>query len=1050
VPQPDCPRSPAGFNSSDGNNRLQEDLMTRCNNQVSSEVRRVLILSAMTAAAAAGAPAMAADAAPEATEAPIQEVVVTGSRIQSPNVTSISPVTTVSAADITATGLTRTEDILNNLPMVFAGQNSTVSNGATGTADVNLRGLGPQRTFVLVNGRRLGPGSGSGTNISDINEVPAALIERVDILTGGASSVYGADAVAGVVNFVLNTKFQGVKIDAGYDFYQHTQHNGAASIVAARGFDLPDHSVNTGFGKNVSILIGSNFADDRGNATIYATFDTKAPVLQSKFDHSACVLDTNKAGNLLCGGSATSARNGAGGYFQAYGLAPGPALFTNTVDGTTGAWRPYVSAQDAYNFGPLNFFQTPNTRWTAGAFLTFDLNPHLTTYGEVMFERNTSSAQIAGSGDFFQNSFIPCNDPLLTAEEQASICSPANLAAQTPPGGPTPTGLNISIARRNVEGGGRVATFRSDNARVVFGAKGDINEAWHYDAYVQRNTVDFSNTNDNFFNNANIIKATNVIPNPAAGQPGNVPGVAAGAPVCQSVSDGSDPACVPWNIWTPNGVTKEALAYLSIPLLIENTTTEQVVSGSITGDLGKYGVKLPSAEEGVVINFGAEWRSESADFVPDYQSLLGNAAGSGGPTPPVHGAFTVREVFTEASIPLADHVAFANSAALTAGYRYSSYSEGFKTNTYKIGAEWAPVQDVRTRFSYQRAVRAPNIFELYQATAVGLDGTTDPCANAPGETPAATAAQCALAGVLPGQYGNIGANSAQQYQGLLGGNPKLQPEKSDTYSAGLVLQPHWVPNLVVSLDYFNIKVKDTIGPIGADTILTSCVATGDPIFCSAIHRDPNGSIWKTFAGYVSDLNVNFGSLSTKGIDLKADYRLPLSSLGSLSFSLEGTKLIALNTQPLTDGPSYNCEGYFGTVCGASNPGWRHVLNTTWATPWDGLDLTVRWRYVGQVRSEQFDSNPSLAGNPFPATANVAAYNYIDMSAMFNLYKGVRLQLGVNNIADKDPPIITSGGGPYGSDCNAITPNGSSCNGNTFPGTYDALGRFFFAHISAQF
>jgi iron complex outermembrane recepter protein len=500
----------------------------------------------------------------------------------------------------------------------------------------------------------------------------------------------------------------------------------------------------------------------------------------------------------------------------------------------------------------------------------------------------------------------------------------------------------------------------------------------------------------------------------------------------------------------PNGVTREALAYLSIPLLVENTTTEQVVSGSITGDLGKYGVKLPTAEDGVVINFGAEWRSESADFVPDYQSLLGNAAGSGGPTAPVSGAFTVREVFTEASIPLADHAAFADSAALTTGYRYSSYSEGFKTNTYKIGAEWAPIKDIRTRFSYQRAVRAPNIFELYQATAVGLDGSTDPCANAPGEAPAASAAQCALAGVTPGQYGNIGANSSSQYNGRLGGNPNLQPEKSDTYSAGLILQPHWVPNLVVSLDYFNIKVKDTIGPIGSDNVLQTCLATGDPAFCSGIHRDPNGSIWKTLAGYVDDLNVNFGSLSTKGLDVKADYRQPLAGLGSLAFSLEGTKLIALNTQTLTDGPTYNCEGYFGTLCGASNPGWRHVFNTTWSTPWDGLDLTMRWRYIGQARSEQFDSNPSLAGNPFPLTSHVPAYNYIDMSAMFNVYKGVRLQVGVNNIADKDPPVITSGGGPFPSDCPTITPNGSSCNGNTFPSAYDALGRFIFAHVSAQF
>jgi len=1010
--------------------------MTRSSNQVSSAVRSALFLSAVAAAAASGAPAMAADAdAPAASEAPIQEVVVTGSRIQSPNVTAISPVTTVSAADITATGLTRTEDILNQLPMVFAGQNSTVSNGSDGTASINLRGLGPQRTLVLVNGRRLGPGPGSGSNVSDINEVPAALIERVDILTGGASSVYGADAVAGVVNFVLNTKFQGVRIDAGYDFFQHTQHNAAAGVVAAAGDQLPEHSVNTGFGKNVSILMGSNFADDRGNATLYATFDKKAPVLQAKYDYSACVLDSTKAGNLKCGGSGTSASGRAGGYFQAYGLAPGPALFTNTVDGQTGAWRPFTTS-DLYNFGPLNFYQTPNERWTAGGFLTFDVNSHVTTYGEVMFQRNTTQAQIAASGDFFQPSFIPCNDPLLTPEEQASICSPANLAAQ---GNPDPSGINMYIGRRNVEGGGRVGTFRSDNARLILGVKGDINDAWHYDAYVQRNTVDFSNGNENYFSNANIIKSLNVVPDPVTGQA-----------VCQSVVDGSDPACVPWNIWVPGGVTKEALKYLQIPLLIEATTTEQVASGSITGDLSKYGVKSPMADDGIVVNVGAEWRGESADFTPDYQSLLGNAAGAGGPTAPVHGGFTVREVFTEVSAPIAEHQVWAESASLTAGYRYSSYSEGFKTNTYKVGAEWAPIKDIRTRLSYQRAVRAPNIFELYQAQAVGLDGSTDPCASPAGVAPVATQAQCALTGVSGAQYGNIGRNSAAQYNGFIGGNPALKPETSDTYSAGIVLQPHWVPNLVVSVDYFNIKVKDTIGPIGEDTILAQCIATGSPTFCNSIHRDANGSLWKTNNGFVDDLNVNFGSLSTKGLDIKADYRQPLPALGSLAFSMEGTKLIALNTQTLTNGPTYNCEGYFGTVCGASNPGWRHVFSTTWATPWDGLDVTLRWRYIGKAASEQYDSNPSLAGTPFPLTGHIPAYNYLDMSAMFNVYKGVRFQVGVNNIADKDPPVVMSGGGGFGSDCPTITPNGSSCNGNTFPGTYDAMGRFIFAHITAQF
>lgn len=227
------------------------------NRKLQFAVHAALAAAAATAVVPAAWSQTAPAAANENPNAGLEEVVVTGSRITSPNLTAISPITSVDAGYISSTNLTRTEDILNNLPMVFAGQNSTVSNGATGTASVNLRGLGAQRTLVLVNGRRLGPGQGTGTNVSDINEVPAALIERVDILTGGASSVYGADAVAGVVNFVLNTHFEGVKIDTSYSYFQHQNNNdlGSAALAAA-GDAAPDHSVNTGFGKNVSILIG--------------------------------------------------------------------------------------------------------------------------------------------------------------------------------------------------------------------------------------------------------------------------------------------------------------------------------------------------------------------------------------------------------------------------------------------------------------------------------------------------------------------------------------------------------------------------------------------------------------------------------------------------------------------------------------------------------------------------------------------------------------------------------------------------------------------------
>ena len=1004
------------------------------NRKLQFAVRAALAAAAATAVVPAAWSQQAAPATASNAPAPsgLEEVVVTGSRITSPNLTAISPITSVDAGYIGSTNLTRVEDILNNLPMVFAGQNSTVSNGATGTASVNLRGLGAQRTLVLVNGRRLGPGQGTGTNVSDLNEVPAALIERVDILTGGASSVYGADAVAGVVNFVLNTHFEGIKVDSSYSYFNHSNNNSRAqTAVNAAGDALPDSSVNTGFGKNFSVLMGSNLADNKGNATFYLTYDKTAAVLEAKYDYAACVLDATKSTpGVKCGGSPTTARNGAGGYFQAYGGTPSAALFTNTVDGKTGAFRPYNPNTDAYNFGPLNFYQRPNERWTGGSFLNYEINDHLTAYGELMLARNTTDAQIAASGDFFTATKIPCTDPLLTAAEAAAICGAA--AAQNSTDGTA----NLYIGRRNVEGGGRVLDVTNNTIRAVVGLKGDIIDGLTFDVYAQRDSTDTIFRNLNYFDATRVQNALNVVTNPATG-----------LPACQSVVNKTDLNCVPWNIWVPNGVTPAATNYLSIPLLTDATTIEYVVSGSVTADMAKWGIKSPLADEGIKVNVGAEYRSESAVFSPDLASEEGNAEGSGGPTTPVAGNYHVNEIFTEVGIPLLDHKPMAESLGLEMGYRWSDYNLGFKTNTYKFGGEWAPTSDLRVRASYSRAVRAPNIGELFAPQSVALDGSTDPCA---GPTPRGTQAQCLLTGVSAAQYGHIGANSASQYNGFIGGNPNLTPEKSDTYSAGIVITPHFLHDFSMSFDYFNIKLQDTIGAIGADTIINNCISTGSPTYCNAIHRDVNGSLFRTLNGFITDTNVNFGSLTTRGVDAKVNYRLPIDSFGSLLFNLEGTRLINLGTQPLTGGPAYDCAGYFGTTCGAPNAKWRHVFNTTWATPWSGFDLTARWRFLSGADSEQISPNSQLAGNGNPVTHHIQPYSYFDLSADVALYKMFKLQVGVNNVLDKDPPIISSGGAGYASDCPTITPNGSSCNGNTFPGTYDALGRFFFARVTAQF
>ena len=1014
------------------------------------------------ATAAAGVSALHAQEAPApaaAAAAPVEEVVVTGSRLQTPNETSISPITTISAVDLQQTGLTRVEDVLNNLPMVFAGMNSTTSNGADGTASVDLRGLGNQRTLVLVDGLRLGPGTAiGGRNYSDINQIPAALIERVDVLTGGASSVYGADAVAGVVNFVLNTHFEGIRVDAGYHFNEHKNddQSGVASFVTAVGDQLPSSSVDTGFGKNVAVLMGSNFADNKGNATAYVTYDNQGAALQSSFDYSACTLSPHGPNSLACSGSGTAAKNGAGGHFYA-STASGHSFIHHTVDGTTGIFRNIMSPQDDYNYGPLNYYLTPNERWTAGGFLNYDVNSHVNVYSSLMYTRNSQNAQIAPSGDFFQNSFVPCADPLLTAQERSTLCTTANLAAQGNPfetyNGVNYPGLNMVIGRRNVEGGDRIAAFTTDAAREVLGVKGDFADpqgAWTYNVYAQHSTVNNNNQNLNYLSNNAIDQALNVLPGPTGPVCGGPSSPVNNGPlVGQGTGFTPNSACVPWNLWVPKGVTPAALAFLSVPLLDEGTVTEYVADGSVTGDLGKYGVKLPTADQGLQVNVGAEWRQESITYLPDYLDQQGSAAGSGGATPPIVGGFNVREVFTEMRLPLASHVPGADDLAIEGGYRYSKYSEGFDTNTYKIGLDWAPVRDVRLRGSYQRAVRAPNIGELFAPQAVGLDGSVDPCAaplaTATTLTNGETLAQCERSGVKPTQFGNIAPNSASQYNGLLGGNPKLNPEIADTYTIGLVLSPRMVPNLTLSFDYFDIKIKDVIGAIGGNTILNDCLTQAQ--FCNDVHRDSGGSLWRTQNGYIIDTTVNEGQLKTEGLDVKASYRQPLGGLGSTLFSLEGTRLQSLQTTPVAGGASYDCTGLWGPICGGGNPKWRSVFNVTWSTPWDGLDLNLRWRYFGSDEVEFTSTNPFLAGSPYMPLAHIPAYSWFDLTGTFNVYKNVRLELGVNNIADKNPPLAvggacttSSGGG------NA----GANCNGNTFPGVYDSMGRYLFATITAQF
>jgi outer membrane receptor protein involved in Fe transport len=969
-------------------------------------------------------PAVSADAAPEGQGQDTEgDIIVTGTRIPQPNLNSASPITVLNNQDIKLQGTARTEDIINSLPQSFAAQGSNISNGATGTATVNLRGLGSVRTLVLVNGRRLMPGD-PRSPVPDINFIPALAVDRIDVLTGGASSVYGADAVAGVVNFIMDTDFEGIRLDAQYSFFDHVNNDnpgGARQANAARGFSVPTGHRADGGTVDASMVIGAGFDDGRGHVTAYATYRKQQAVLQRDRDYSFCALSNRTTpiadGRLFnCGGSATSA-NGT--------------FFTNVGTFQVGPNRTFIPGSTPFNFAPYNYFQRPDERYTFGAFANYEISDALKPYLEVMFMDDRSVAQIAPSGNFFNTLNINCDNPLLSAQQRAIVCSPANLVNQDGVPGPdvfidqngNPYFRGVLYAaRRNVEGGGRRDDLQHTDYRVVAGMRGDLGGGLSYDASYQYGRVVFAQTYFNDFSVTRIARALDVVTGPG------------GVPVCRSTLNGSDANCVPYDIFAEGGVTAAALNYLQTPGFSRGNTQETVATASLTADLGEHGVQSPWSDSGLAINVGAEYRKERLEFNTDQAFSTGDLAGQGGATIGVTGEFNVKELFTEIQIPVIADRPFFEQLEFRLGYRYSKYDVGnnsFSTDTYKVEGEWAPVRDIRFRGSYNRAVRAPNIVELFSAQSVGLSGSTDPCAGPAvgGLVNGFTAAQCARTGVSAAQFGNINANPAEQYNGLLGGNPNLEPETADSYTLGFVLQPRFLPRFALTVDAFDIRVRNTIGVVGADLILQRCIETNDPFFCSRINRAPgSGSLFLTPNGFVTDLNANVGRLRTRGIDVNASYTQPLGGMGSLAFSFVGTYLKDLTSEPI-EGTVNECSGFFGAICGTPNPEWRHKARVTYTAP-NGVGLSAQWRHFSAVDNDTPGSPPALGGLVIPQQ------NYIDLTLTARIGDHYSFRLGANNILDRIPPTLVTPA-PFG-------------NGNTYPQVYDSLGRYIFAGVTLDF
>jgi len=976
-----------------------------------------------------------------------QEIVVTGSRIPQPNLETASPVTTVTSQEVKLSGTSRTEDLVNSLPQVFAAQGSNVANGASGTATVDLRGLGSKRNLVLVNGKRLQAGD-TGNPVADINFIPNQMVKRVDVLTGGASSVYGADAVAGVINFILDTTFTGFRIDGQAAVFQHNNstNNAILAANAARGFLPPHGNVVNGGSQDIAGMFGAAFDDGRGHITAYATYRNQEPILESTRDYSFCTLASNADGSFSCGGSSTSAN----GTFRLYDPVTFTRLFLGQVQGTN-----FIPGSTPFNFAPYNYFQRPDERYNFGAFADYEIAPGAHPYLEAMFMDDHTDAQIAPSGDFGNTGIVACDNALLSAQERNILCTPKTVLVKGVPTtfnpvftGPLNGAQNVPqtvtyIFRRNVEGGGRDDDVRHTDYRIVGGLRGDPLPGISYDAYWQTGRTLRSET---YFNDFSVARLNQAIDAVAVLNGVEVaPGTPGATIECRAVLTGLNPNCVPYNVFAAGGVNPAALDFLQTPGFQRGTINENIahIDATLTGDT--YGLRTPWADTGIGLNVGAEYRKESLDFKVDQEFSTGDLSGQGGPTPPVSGHFDVREIFGELQVPLVEHN-FIDELSLDGAYRHSVYHVGvndFSTNTYKIEARFAPIRDVRFRASYNRAVRAPNIVELFFPTAIGLSGNVDPCAGAavggltngtdagPKNGVGFNAAQCALTGVSAAQFGSIAPNPAAQYQALFGGNPNLKPEVADTWTAGVILQPRFIPGLAVTADYFNIHVSNLIGSLGFAQVINGCLG-GDASLCGFIHRAPGtGSLWIGPNAFISLLNVNQAGLAleTKGVDINGTYSHRLGGLGTLNLSLVGTYLAKLENVHT----GVNCAGLYAGVCanvaGATigpSPKWRHKARATLTLP-SGIGASLAWRYFSGVDAE---ASQGAEG----ADAHIKAASYFDLALTARLQQRLNLRLGVNNMFDREPPIV---GAP-------------AANGNTFPQVYDSLGRYVYAGFTVDF
>jgi len=991
--------------------------------------RAALYASAGLTAMALSAPAMAQVATEdeESVDSPAapEAIVVTGSRITNPNLELASPVSVVTSEDLELAQTNVAEEFLRELPSAVPSIGSAVNNGNGGASFVNLRGIGSNRNLVLLDGRRFTPADTTGR--VDLNNIPLAVIERTEILTGGATTTYGADAIGGVVNFITKRDFEGVEATVS----EQLTEEGDGAVFRA------------------DVTIGANFDDGRGNAVLSIGYQNQDPVYQGDRDFSIF-----NVGSF----------NGQGG--GSSNAVPAVIVAGDGPDADTVGFSGQISDDGLtlgefdrpFNFNPFNIFLTPFERFNIYGSGRYEMSDAVEVFTQASFSKNTVSTIIAPGGSFFNTYTFNLNNPFIPDAiaqqfgDNLGLTAAEYAAARNTQFGPTLADgtanpdyieFDAQVRRRTPEAGARTSDFTTTLFNLVGGLRGDITPNVQWEVSGTYGESEQIQRQGGFARFDRLQQSVLAIPDGAGG--------------VQCID--TDGGCAPINLFGTLGNlgSQEAIDYVfNLTQQVITKASLQQVQGLLTGDFG-FGI----SDTPVAFAAGAEYRKYTASQISDEASQTpGAVVGGGGAAPNIDGEYDVKDVFGELVIPVIED-SFIRELTVELGARYSDYSTAGGEFTWKAGGTMSPTDWITYRGNYQRSSRTPNIGELFSPVTTFLTNlAVDPCAGSNPVGNANLTAACvsqivangATQAQAEGLIGNILQPAAGQINATGGGNPDLGVETATTWTVGAVIEPLY--NLSLTVDYWNIKIEDAITSPTVDDLVGGCYnnpGASNPI-CGQILRSATTGGLDGSPDEVPGLllgSSNLGTIKTDGIDVSLRYRTSLTDTIGLRFSTDGTWVNRNKFQATPTSVDRECVSYYSVNCGSIQP--EFVFNTRATVSFfDQVDVSVLWRYLSSTEFEPLQREQS--GDAFVGTLdestgplagrdvdfnNIDAENYFDLSTRWMATDNFEFVFTVQNLLNNKPTVV-------GSDIGSTAYN----SGNIYPSTYDALGRRY--AVAAKF